>query len=551
MKSLPYAALFLVMGLLVAVPPVTLPARQSAVVPVSNALPSDEVRAEFDGLDAFITGVMQDWKVPGLAVAAIRDGQVVLARGYGYRDVERQQPVTSKTLMAIGSNTKSFTVTLLGMLADEKKLDWDTPVREYLPDFQLHDDVATRLMTPADLVDHRSGLPRHDGMWYGRAFTRKELYDRLRFLEPSASFRQRYQYNNLMFMTAGVLAERLTGQSWDDLIAARIFAPLGMTRSNTSVRQMPHSDDYSLPYLQRSGKVVAVPFRNIDAVAPAGSINSSVEDMMRYIQMHIDMGRHGTTTLLSKPSAMRMQSGYSTNPPSLDPEAPVHPEIVSGGYGLGLQVLVYRGHKLVTHGGGIDGFISGMSWMPHQRLGVMVLTNFSGDNPVPNVVMYQIYDRLLRLAPIDWNSRLRTDLLRNRMQQAERRAKERAEQVPGTSPSHQLADYTGNYTHRAYGTINVSQENGGLVIRLESVGMRLEHFHYDVFRVASVLDPADDRFLTSRVTFSYPPGGRIDRVAIPLEPAVSPIVFTRFAPAAALSTPSGTPASRRMPDGRE
>jgi CubicO group peptidase (beta-lactamase class C family) len=413
------------------------------------------------------------------------------------------------------------------MLADEKKLDWDTPVREYLPDFQLHDDVATRLMTSIDLVDHRSGLPRHDALWYGRAFTRKELYERLRFLEPSATFRQRYQYNNLMFMTAGVLAERLTGQTWEDLIAKRIFTPLGMTRSNTSVRQMPQSDDYSLPYALRGGKVVAIPFRNIDEIAPAGAINSSVDDMMRYIQLHIDMGTHGATTMLSKASATRMQSAYSAVPPNMDPNAPVYPEVVPGGYGLGVLVNSYRGHKLVSHGGGIDGFVSGMSWMPHQRLGVMVLTNFSGDNPVTNMVMYQVYDRLLRLTPIDWQSRMRSDLQRTKKQQAERDAKQRAEQVAGTSPSHPLADYAGTFSHRAYGTVTISQQDGGLVAKIETSTMRLEHFHYDVFRVSSVVDPADDRFVGARVTFTYAPGGRIERVGIPLEPAISPIVFTR------------------------
>src|SRR5687767_4806479 len=192
----------------------------------------------FAGFDAFVQSAMKEWSIPGLAVGAIKDGKVVLAKGYGQRDIQKGLPVTEKTLMAIGSNSKSFTVTLMGTLSDEGKLEWGKHVREYLPDFQLQNDSATRLMTPTDLVTHRSGLPRHDRMWFATGFSRKEMYERLRFLEPSATFRQIYQYNNLMFMTAGVLTERITGDSWENLIKQRIFTPLGMTRSNTSVREM-------------------------------------------------------------------------------------------------------------------------------------------------------------------------------------------------------------------------------------------------------------------------------------------------------------------------
>src|SRR5687768_3139337 len=245
------------------------------------AFTRSQARETFAGFDAFVDGVLKDWHVPGVAVGAIQDGKVVLAKGYGLRDIEKQLPVTERTLMPIGSTSKSFTVSLLGMLSDEKKLDWDTPVRTYLQDFELKDEIATRLMTPTDLVTHRSGLPRHDAMWHATPLTRKDLYERLRFLEPSATFRQRYQYNNLMFLTAGVLAERLTGNSWESLVRQRLFTPLGMTRTNTSVTELAASDDFSRGYVEQADKAVLTPFRNIDAIGPAGSINSSVEEMLR------------------------------------------------------------------------------------------------------------------------------------------------------------------------------------------------------------------------------------------------------------------------------
>ncbi|MGH9329962.1 MAG: serine hydrolase [Vicinamibacterales bacterium] len=498
----------------------------------------------FDGFDGFVTGVMREWKGPGLAVAAVRDGTVVLSKGYGYRDVDKQLPVTPQTLMAIGSNTKSFTVTLMGMLSDEGRLDWDKPVRTYLPDFELHDEVAGRLMTATDLVTHRSGLPRHDAMWFGRAFTRKDMYQRLKYLEPSATFRQRYQYNNLMFMTAGILVEQSTSKSWDELIDQRIFEPLGMTRSNTSVRDLPASGDYALPYMVRDGKVVAVPYRNIDAVGPAGAINSSVEEMTHYIRMHLDEDVYNGKTLVSKRFAIRMQSPHSAPAVNLDPDAPRYAEIVPSGYGLGVAIASYRGHKLVEHGGGIDGFVSAMSWMPDDRIGVVVLTNFGGVNPLPMIVMRNVYDRLLGLDQIDWVGRQKAALAAAEKRQKEREREREAERVAGTSPSHALPDYAGTFEHPGYGVVRVAHENGGLVLALDEFVVPLEHFHYDVFRrvkgdaapaasaIRQVLDSA-------RVTFSYGANGKVESVSIPLEPAAPEIVFKRKpAPSNSKSTPN-------------
>lgn len=496
-------------------------ARTGSVSPQTAAGP-----AAFEGFDEFVAGVMKEWKVPGLAVAAIREGKPALSKGYGYRDVEQQRPVTPQTLMAIGSNSKSFTVTLMGMLSDEGRLDWDKPVRTYLPDFELHDDVATRLMTPTDLVDHRSGLPRHDSMWYGRAFTRKELFQRLRFLEPSATFRQRYQYNNLMFVTAGHLVEQVTGQSWDSLIRQRIFTPLGMTRSNASVRDLPASGDFARPYMERDGRAVAVPFRNLDAVGPAGAINSSAAEMLHYIQMQLDQGAYEGKTIVSKRFALRMQAPHSATPASLDPDAPVYPELGPGGYGLGVGVTSYRGRRLVGHSGGIDGFISAMSWMPDEKLGVMVLSNFSGTNPVPTIVMRSVYDRLLGLAPVDWVARARADQIRTETAQRARDKTAEAERVAGTSPTHPLADYAGAYEHPGYGVLRVAHQGGRLVLTLDELSAPLEHFHYDVFRTTRD-SGATNRLDAARVTFTYGSNGKVETVAIPLEAAVSPIVFKR------------------------
>src|SRR6266567_9325703 len=225
-----------------------------------------DTKPGLDGIDAFADQALKDWKCVGFAIAVIQDGKVILSKGYGLRDLKHNQPVTPKTLFAIGSSTKSFTVTSLGVLADQGKLDWDKPLHEYLPDFRLMDQFATERMTPRDLVTHRSGLPRHDLVWYNSPFSRKELFERLRFLEPSKDFRTTFQYQNLMFMTAGYLAARLSDMSWESYVHKVVFDPLGMATSNFSVTDSQKSSDYSLPYTVTKEEIAEIPFRNIDQI---------------------------------------------------------------------------------------------------------------------------------------------------------------------------------------------------------------------------------------------------------------------------------------------
>jgi CubicO group peptidase (beta-lactamase class C family) len=485
-------------------------------------LPALPVHAQtLEGIDEVIQNAMTEWQIPGLAIAVIRDGEILLSQGYGYRDVERQLPVSENTLFAIGSNSKSFTVTVLGMLADEGKLDWDEPVRSYMPDFQLFDPVATEHMTPRDLVTHRSGLPRHDALWYGSDFSRYEMYDRLRYLEPNREFRAVYQYQNLMFMTAGILAEKRGNDTWENLVRERIMKPLGMARSNFSTNDMhPESDDAALPYVMIKEKPTKVPYRNIDNVAPAGSINSSVSEMIRYIQFHIDKGKLGEEQLLSEATANDMQMPHMAIQGTLE-----YDELGHGSYGMGLSVTSYRGEKVVQHGGGIDGFISAMSWMPRRKIGVMVLTNLSGTNPVPTIVVRAAYDRALGLEPVDWIARVK-----ERQEEQERRAEEaeseESDRVEGTSPSHPLGAYTGTFEHPGYGKLGVELAEGALQWTFHNVTGKLEHYHYDVFQIAEEpLNPLGG----TKVMFRYDKRGTIDRVEVPLEANVDDIVFVRAA----------------------
>jgi len=272
-------------------------------------------KPSLDGLDEFITQTMKDWKVPGLAIAVVQGDKVTLLKGYGYRDLEKQLPVTPNTLFAIGSITKSFTVTTLGMEMDEGKVDWDKPVRDYLPTFKLYEQTLTEQMTIRDLITHRSGLPRHDLVWYSSDFPREEILRRLQFLEPSKPLRSTFQYNNIMFMAAGYIAGQLNGSGWEDAVTQRIFKPLQMTGTNFSELETQNSADFGQPYRKGSdlkSELKRIPFDaqcpNRCAMGPAGEINSNVADMSKYLLFHMNHGKVAGKQLLSENNSVQMQT---------------------------------------------------------------------------------------------------------------------------------------------------------------------------------------------------------------------------------------------------
>jgi len=478
-----------------------------------------------DGLDAFIESVMKDWKIPGLSLAVIQNGQVIWLKGYGYRDLEKKTPVTPHTLFAIGSISKSFTVTAMGMLVDEGKLDWDKPVREFLPEFKLYDPIASERITPRDLVTHRTGIPRHDMVWYSSDFSRAELVRRLRYLEPSKDIRTTYQYNNLMFMTAGYMVGRLSGASWEEFVRQRIFTPLGMSDSNFSVNDSEKAPDFAMPYQNTKGEVKSISIHNIDSIGPAGAINSSADDMSRYVIFQLGKGSYGGKQLLSANNAAEMQS-----PQMVEQSSDRYREILLPTYGLGLGVTTYRGHKLVSHGGAIDGFTAELALLPMDNLGVAVLTNLNSDkNPVSVIVAYNVLDRLLGLEPVGWNARFLEDERKSKASEEEAKKKGFTLQKPRTHPSHDLGDYLGEYENPGYGVIGIEREGDNLKLSLNLLSSPLRHFHYDVFETPeNPVNPMEQ----TKVQFFMDVKGEIASLSMPLEPHVKDIVFTRRPPKA-------------------
>jgi CubicO group peptidase (beta-lactamase class C family) len=488
---------------------------------LSSDLTSQSLREiDFSELDSQIAEELEKWKVPGVAVAILKDGKLIRANGYGFSDVKRNRSVTTETLFAIGSMTKSFTATSIAILADKGNLQWDTPVREYLPTLRLYDPVATERITPRDLLTHRSGLARHDLMWYKAAFTREELFHRLRFLEPSKDFRSTFQYQNLLYMVAGYLAGKLSGMTWEDFVRQEILTPAGMRQTNFKVTDAQKAEEFARPYMKLDNSVVEVPFCNMDAIGPAGSINSNIAELSRYLAFHVNAGSYEETTLVSERNALEMQT-----PQIVVPEADRYDELGDTSYGLGWFVSTYRGHKVVYHEGGIDGFLSLASFMPQKKIGAIVLTNL-GATPLTTVLSFNILDRLLGLNRIDWSRRFQEAERVTETVKSEAKKRGYTLRKTNTKPAHEMEEYAGEYDHPGYGVVRVSYDGDTLNLTFNESSCPLEHFHYETFLTPdSPLDP----LRATRVSFVTDVSGQVSALTIPLELTAKEIVFSRGA----------------------
>jgi len=437
------------------------------------------------GLDAYILKAMKDWELPGLAVAVVKDDKVVLARGYGVKEVGKNDPVDGNTLFAIGSNTKAFTSTALALLVQDKKLSWDDPATDHLKGFQLYDPYVTREITVRDLLSHRSGLGRRgDALWYGQDFDRDEILRRIRFLKPNSSFRSQYGYQNIMFLAAGQVVPAVSGKSYDDFIKERIFKPLGMTRSNTSTRDLLGGDNVAVPHTKKDGKVVAIPYRNIDNIAPAGAINSSATEMAQWHRFHLGNGKYAGQQILD-PAILQVTHDPHIVLPAGPERKKEFPSNHFMAYALGWVLEDYRGRLIIWHNGGIDGMLSHQGFLPEENLGIVVLTN-SDRNRLDAALFYRIVDSFLGEPAKDWSQVYLTQAKEGQAKAEEARKKAEESRVQDTKPSLDLAGYCGAYGNEMYGKAEVKSEAEKLILYFNSKPMgALDHWHYDTFKVNS------------------------------------------------------------------
>jgi CubicO group peptidase (beta-lactamase class C family) len=464
-------------------------------------------------LDTYIAHVQKRFEVPGISIAIVKDGKVLLAKGFGVRKMGEQTKVDEKTLFGIASNTKAFTAVALAILVEEKKIAWDAPVVTYLPWFQLSDPFVTRELTVRDLLVHRSGLGLGAGdllWWPPSTYSRREIAQRLRNIPLATSFRSAYAYDNVLYLIAGEVIETISGMSWEEFIEQRIFTRIGMSGSNTRHSAGGHGENAATPHARINGKVQIANAFGSDNTNPAGGINTNAEDIAKWMIVQLDSGRVADGSSLFSPATTKELWSLVTPMPisKAQPElAGLHPQFL--GYGLGFFVRDYRGKKLVMHTGSLPGFVSRLVMIPEAKLGVAVLTN-QESNEAHTTIAYRLLDHYLGAPVFDWLSayqqiRARTDSTTTahlKKMQSGRNATSR--------PSLSLKSYAGAYEDTWYGGVTIAEENKKLVIRFDKTPALvgdLEHWQYDTF-----IARWRDRQLNADafVTFSLNPDGTIE-----------------------------------------
>jgi CubicO group peptidase (beta-lactamase class C family) len=440
--------------------------------------------APLQGFDAYVAQAVADWGPPGLAIAVVKDGEVVFARGYGVLELGGSEPVTEHTRFAIGSTTKAITAAAVGILVDEGKLTWDDRVIQHLPDFQLSDPYVTREIRIRDLLSHRAGLGNADYLWYGQDQSTEEIIRKLRYVEPAYSMRAGYVYQNIMFATAGELTARVSGMPWTAFVRTRILEPLGMTETAMTLAELDGLANVAAPHDVLDGELQVIGNASVDAVAAAGSIWSSVGDMAKWIRMLLAGGElPDGSRLLRQPTFATLFTAHNIIPRgSFYPTARLtEPHWTT--YALGWFQADYQGRATDFHTGSIDGMVAICGLIRDENLGVYVLAN-RDHTELRHALMYRVFDLYGEEAPRDWSAELK-ELYDGMAALSEARSRRSgSERVEGTTPSLELQAYAGTYSDRLYGTVEVSWINDALYLEY-GPGLKgpMEHWHYDTFRV--------------------------------------------------------------------
>jgi CubicO group peptidase (beta-lactamase class C family) len=465
--------------------------------PASRAQPGDA-----GGIDSILREAVKAWQAPGAALAVVQGDRLVSLQGVGLADLKTKQPVTPDTVFPIGSCSKSFTSCLLAMLVDEGKLHWDDPVRQHVPFFRLADPLADANVTLRDLLCHRTGVGSHDLLWYRASWGLEEMIRKVGRLPLAHSFRSAFEYQTVLYATAGYAAGAAAGTTWADLMQKRLFEPLGMTGATVTTAAAVRQGHLASPYRRgRDGAPEAIERYAMNEPNPAGSIHASARDLARWIQLQVGDGAYKGRRLVSAAGlaethtpqfALRLEGGTRA----------MHPDTLQVSYAMGWVALDHRGHLLYMHGGAIDGFRAQFTLIPSAKIGFVLLNNLDG-SMMNLAVSNALVDHLLGLPYKDWNAYYGA---LDRHAEAERRAADRAFEArrrPGTRPSRELAAYAGEYVDPAYGTARVTLEDGKLYWHWSTFRCPLEHFHYDTFTLVH------DHLIRAQLVFTLDADGEV------------------------------------------
>jgi CubicO group peptidase (beta-lactamase class C family) len=444
---------------------------------------SQTLEQRIAAIDTYAQTVMRDQGGVGMAIAIVKDGQVAFAKGYGTRELGVEAPVDENTVFAIASNSKAFTTAALSILIDEGKLSWEDRVSTHLPDFEMYDPWVTNELRIRDLVTHRVGLDTFSGdlLWYETTYSPDEILRRQRHLKPVSSFRSRYGYQNLMYIAAGKVIEKVSGKPWCDFVTERILRPLEMNRTTCSTRNLP--DNAAFPHNESGGKLRKLHRGNVDGADSAAALNSSVSDLSKWIRLQLGRGTSGGKQIFSRERSWEMWQPYFARQLS-EQFTSDNPTRNFSAVAMGWFIYDYQGRKVIDHSGGLDGMLSYTVLVPQENLGFVILTN--SESPAFSIMMQKIRDVFLDAPERDYNALSLANRKAAQERTAKRIADEDAKRVSGTRPSLALGKYAGTYRDQLYGDITVAEEGGRLVMRFgpaPNFVADLEHWHYDTFEI--------------------------------------------------------------------
>jgi len=487
---------------------------------------------QLDDYDQYIQDAMKSWSCPGMALAIVRGNDVIYQGVFGWRDVENQLPMTDDTRFAMASVTKSFTAMSIAQLIDDGKLEWDKPVREYMPEFILDDAYVTQHVSVRDMLCHRTGLPRHDFSAWRLDISRAEFIKRMKHYKFNVTFREKFQYNNLMYYAIAYLVEKLSGQKWEDFIQQRIFSPLKMSASNFKP-EPPEAGQFTAKGYRidrdtdGSAKgLINMPFKLHTELSPgsAGALFSTLADLIQWLKVHVNDGLVGDVQIVSPENLKQMHLPQMVIPGGGFNEALTGNTIYA--YGMGWFIEPYRGYTLIHHGGNVEGHSLIIAFVPQEKIGIVVLTNIAMV-PLRDALLYESIDRALDLSNRDWNKKFHgmfDPIIVGEAQAKQTAAQEKIENAP---PTHPLENYVGKYKTEGYPDFAVRMNGDGMQACTEGslAWSALRHYHFNVFEWHLA-----DFDAWVKVRFLINDEGEIDSVSIPIEPEVENTIFTRKPP---------------------
>lgn len=482
-----------------------------------SVVPSHAQDPLFDEqFDAFVEKAMNDWRVPGLALSIIRDGRVIYEKGYGMRSLETKEKVTTHTLFSIASATKSFTATAAAMLADESRLEWNRPLVNYFPGFMLFDEAATRKVTITDLLTHRTGIPRQKFFSINAPATRDEVRYSIRFFEPSADFRQAFQYFNEGYTVAGDMIAELAGSSWEQFIRSRIFEKLDMDETVFSVNDLGKERDYATPYITWEEEPERLDLHDACILGAAGCIISNVDDMSRWLIFNLNHGRIGNESLVSERNLSVIQS-----PRMAIQGSPGYRELSYQNYGMGWFIDYYRGCLHIHHAGVLYGFSSQVSFLPSVKVGVVILANLNGTK-LTEILEWYIYDKLLSLDQIDWNGRYLEEWYSYRARYKAYTEQMEKDKKPTPDLSIPLDGFVGKFQSQGYGALEIYLEDDTLKTMMLEYECPFLVSGPDSFNLYHPVEHSG-----WPVSFHANKKGKIDTLMVQVNPGVKAITFVK------------------------